>query len=110
MQLDRTRSSQIGLESTKCIIGSKRLVFAASMRRNDLGLSLSISLSLIQEKCSWQNSNVPSTMPTELEEVKGIHRLLRQSRADSPSQLVEFLHHGNTQIRQVGQSDPSTPP
>lgn len=50
-------------------------------------------------------------MPSELEEV---------SNAGAPNwavriltrfvQLVEFLHHGNTQIRQTGQSNPSSTP
>jgi hypothetical protein len=41
-------------------------------------------------------------MPTELEEVS-LRIPTRKTHADSV-QLVEFLHHGNTQIRQIGKA------
>jgi hypothetical protein len=41
-------------------------------------------------------------MPTELEEVSEI--LPDNLPTTDAFQLVEFLHHGNTQIRQVGRS------
>lgn len=39
-------------------------------------------------------------MPSELDEVR-LHEMPKKNRADV-TQLVEFLHHGNTQIRQIG--------
>lgn len=41
-------------------------------------------------------------MPTELEEVSHFPRYTSKQSITIPHQLVEFLHHGNTQIRQVG--------
>jgi hypothetical protein len=46
--------------------------------------------------------SIHSAMPTELEEVGAAH-LCHLSTVNT-LQLVEFLHHGNTQIRQAGKS------
>ena len=49
-------------------------------------------------------------MPTELEEVLQHESVILQQLliSSNASQLVEFLHHGNTQIRQIGTAPPHT--